>query len=54
MKKLVMLVCLVTSTFCFAYTTYNSDGTFSQTESDGRGGSTTYNSTGTWSQTTGD
>ena len=53
MKKLLTVVCVLLSINCFAETTWYSDGSFSQSQSDGYGGSTTYNSDGSWSQSSG-
>jgi len=52
MKNLLLaLFFSVISMTAIAETTYNSDGSYSQTNSNGNGGSTTYNSNGTYSQT---
>lgn len=50
MKKLLLLGLMLTTMNVFAETTYYSDGSYSQTSSNGNGGSTTYNSDGSYSQ----
>jgi hypothetical protein len=49
MRKILLAVLLLTSMSAMAETTYYSDGTYSQTYSDGRGGYNTYNSDGSYS-----
>ncbi len=53
MKKILMILSLVVSVNCMAGTTWYSDGSFSQSNSDPYGNSTTYNSDSSWSQSSG-